>query len=191
MAAPLRGELTISTPVNAGLPGGSQGIQQVMTQLLRLVGAGAPQMSPSASLSSTAEPSLSAKARDVTASWSLTESDTEQTEFALLPYLVHIAAAKNDIEGLQFCISASQNNPALQNNPGASLFSPSTESASFFGGNALGRGICNVLDTSGRSPLHTAVLNGALPCVRLLLENGASVHSRDLLDHTVLYYVSI
>ena len=47
----------------------------------------------------------------------------------------------------------------------------------------------NSLDpASGRSPLHVAALNGSTKCVNILLKSGASVHLRDSLGHTALYY---
>ena len=56
---------------------------------------------------------------------------------------------------------------------------------------AVASGVVNCLDVgSGRSPLHIAALNGSEQCIRLLLTSGASVHLRDSLDHTALYYVS-
>jgi len=38
--------------------------------------------------------------------------------------------------------------------------------------------------------LHVAALNGCTNCVNILLEAGALVHVRDLLDHTSLYYAA-
>lgn len=179
------------TPPKDNLPSGAQGIQQLLNQLLRLT-VPTTQSSPGISIEPVGNISLSTKAQDVTASWSLTDSDTVQTETAILPFLIHVAAAKNDAEGIQFCVAASNRLAKLQDaiNPASS--SPSVEMHSFLGGSSsVGSGICNVLDTSGRSPLHTAALNGSHECVRLLLENGASVHTRDLQDHTVLYYVRV
>jgi lysophospholipase len=133
--------------------------------------------------------SLSAKARDVTASWAPTDSDTVQTYNTILPFLIHVAAAKNDGEGIQFCMDAWDELAKLEDRE-TPFGSPVLGKSFLHSGSGVGSGICNVLDTSGRSPLHTATLNGSLESARLLLENGASVHSRDLLDHTVLYYVS-
>lgn len=198
MAAPLRGELTMLTPPNEDLPSGVQGVQQVLNQLLRLTAPPMTQSTPTISIESVSHShnaNLSAKARDITASWSLTDSDTVQAGTALLPFLVHIAAAKNDSEGILFCITASDGLAQLQDGAGTSPnpgTSPSIETRSFLAASSsgVGSGICNVRDTSGRTPLHTAAVNGSLECTRLLLENGASVHARDLQDHTVLYYVS-
>ena len=112
------------------------------------------------------------------APWSWTIAETLNAESALLPLLIHLAAARNDIMALSWCIkSTAYENITLQG----------TE----FAAAARAAGIVNCLDAaSGRSPLHVAVLNGNIECVVMLLGAGASVHVRDSLDHTVLYYVS-
>jgi lysophospholipase len=43
---------------------------------------------------------------------------------------------------------------------------------------------------SSQTPLHLAVLTAQLHNVVLLLANGASVHSRDILSHTALFYAA-
>jgi len=179
MATPLRGELIMTMPLAGGIAPGVQSIQPLLTQLLRLTSSSSNQPPQSALVdpADTSSRVLSATASDIAASWPLTDPDTVQTYNAMLPFLIHIAAAKNDAEGIQFCIDAWDQVVKIED--GDTPF-----------GDPVLCGICNVLDTSGRSPLHTAALNGSLESVRLLLQNGASVHSRDLLDHTVLYYVS-
>lgn len=191
MAAPLRGELTMSSRFPQDIPPGSRSIQPVLMQLFRLTSSppGPSSFSPSISPTDTSSHALSAEPGDVTAPWIPTNLDTARTHSAILPLLIHVAAAKNDTEGIQFCIDAWDQLYKLEDNE-TQAGSPVVEKQSFFhSGSGVGSGVCNVLDTSGRSPLHTAVLNGSLESTRLLLQNGASVHSRDLLDHTVLYYV--
>lgn len=185
MAAPLRGELTLTAPSSEGVPSDFQNIQPVLMQLFRLTSnlSSGSLSSPSIYPSDVMSRSLGAKATDI---WTPTDSDTAQTYGAILPFLIHVAAAKNDVEGIQFCIDAWEQLTKLEDKE-AQPSSPVVEK-SFL--QSVGSGICNVLDTSGRSPLHTAALNGSLESTRLLLQNGASVHSRDLLDHTMLYYVS-
>ncbi|KZT71420.1 asparaginase-domain-containing protein [Daedalea quercina L-15889] len=56
---------------------------------------------------------------------------------------------------------------------------------------AIGGGLVNCVEpASGRSPLHSAALNGSLDAVNALLEAGALVHLRDSLGHTPLYYAA-
>lgn len=218
MTTPLRGELTASNLLSEESDGtlhSSAGVQSIVSHLLRLTasqsyssqrpghsrsvsqsskevaapGAIIPSISLDPSHSDPASsPSLSTKAREVTASWSLTDSDSYQTEQALLPYLIHIAASRNDVSTILFCISAAapyQNKTPFEDSP-----SPSATAQESYFVSEGGAGVCNALDACCRSPLHTAALNGKLEAVRILLENGASVHLRDLLDHTALYYVS-
>ena len=44
----------------------------------------------------------------------------------------------------------------------------------------------SIANYDGRTPLHVACCEGHLDTVRLLLENGASVHVRDRFNHTPL-----
>ncbi|KAK7603806.1 hypothetical protein V9T40_003805 [Parthenolecanium corni] len=49
----------------------------------------------------------------------------------------------------------------------------------------------NKSDYSGRTPLHASVLTNQIETVKFLLENGVSVHVKDLLNHTPLDYAII
>ncbi|OSX65580.1 hypothetical protein POSPLADRAFT_1135326 [Postia placenta MAD-698-R-SB12] len=56
---------------------------------------------------------------------------------------------------------------------------------------AIAGGLVNSIEpASGRSPLHSAALNGNVNAVNSLLEAGALVHLRDVLGHTPLYYAA-
>lgn len=111
-------------------------------------------------------------ARDATASWTWTAAEAASTEIVLIPFLIHLAAAKDDIESIKFCFDTVKNDSAP------------TESGNIAGG------VVNCLESSsGRSPLHVAAINGNIRSVDLLLRSGALVHLRDTLGHTALYYV--
>lgn len=122
--------------------------------------------------------SMDEATQDAAKPWSWTAGEAASTEAALVPFLIHLAAARNDVESLRFCLS------------------PSTDTEQHARGDsqryrAVAGGIVNCLDpASGRSPLHVAALNGSTECTGILLESGALVHLRDSLGHTPLYYVS-
>ena len=110
--------------------------------------------------------------------WSWTAAEAASTEAALVPFLVHLATARNDAESLEFCLSR----PIDSDQHGHGDDQRYT---------AVAGGVLNSLDpASGRSPLHVAALNGSTQCASILLRSGALVHLRDSLGHTSLYYVS-
>ena len=131
---------------------------------------------PSESLARAVEPApgepASASLPDAAAPWTWTATEAARTEAVLLPFLIHLAAARDDIESLKYCL-----NPV------------DSEDAS--GALKLGMipgGVVNCLEVgSGKAPLHVAALNGNTRSVELLLRAGALVHLRDMLGHTALY----
>lgn len=117
--------------------------------------------------------------QDAAAPWSRTAAERASTEAALLPLLVHLAVARDDIEGLEFCLISA----------GTASCSGVAEATAEV---VVQGGVVNCLDAgSGRSPLHVAALKGNTRCIEKLLESGALVHLRDGLGHTALYYVSV
>ena len=117
-------------------------------------------------------------AQEVTAPWSWTAAEAGTTEAVLLPFLIHLAAARDDLESLKFCLSEG---PAAD--PSSSPLIPQL--------GKIAGGLVNCLEpATGRSPLHVAALNGNIRSVDTLLRSGALVHLRDCLGHTALYYVS-
>ncbi|KII89151.1 hypothetical protein PLICRDRAFT_160296 [Plicaturopsis crispa FD-325 SS-3] len=123
---------------------------------------------------------LDDNARDAAAPWRWTAAEAASTEGALLPFLIHLAAARDDLESIQFCLAASESQKL--SSPGMDIQGPSMTTAA---------GIVNVLDrTSWRTPLHVAALNGSASCARLLIKSGALVHLRDSLGHSPLYYAA-
>lgn len=170
---PLRGELSrapgtfLQQPLTAKQD--SDSIQQVLSHFVRLA-------RPSSSVLpqiTVASDSVDSGARNAAASWSRTATEAATTEAILFPFLIHLAAAKDDLESLKYCLKPADNDD---------------EELKF---KMIPGGIVNCLESSsGKSPLHVACLNGNLESVELLLRSGALVHLRDNLGHTALYFVS-
>ncbi|KAF8559674.1 asparaginase-domain-containing protein [Imleria badia] len=170
---PLRGELTRPThspPTRPTAGPDLPSIQGLLTQFVRLSSSSSAHQIPRITFS----PSLGNDAQDATASWSGTARETSSTEAALLPLLMHLAAARNEVESLKFCMAIAATWEAEDTTP---AFIPG--------------GVVNCLEAgSGRSPLHVAALHGHAASVTWLLESGALVHLRDTLGHTALYYAA-
>ncbi|KAG1796538.1 asparaginase-domain-containing protein [Suillus variegatus] len=166
ISLPLRGELTPPVPSLAAAPsldGVSIDLSGLLSQFVRL--------SSSAPKADIPQIVIGEEAQDAAA-------PVPSTEAALLPFLVHLAVARDDVEGLEFCITSA----------GTASCSGMTEGTTEV---VVPGGIVNYLDAgSGRSPLHVAALNGNMRCVEKLLESGALVHLRDELGHTALYYAA-
>jgi 60kDa lysophospholipase len=170
---PLRGELSrapgtvLQQPLTAEQD--SDSIQQVLSHFVRLA---QPSSAVLPQITVTSD-SVDSGAQKAAAPWSRTATETATTEAVLFPLLIHLAAAKDDLDGLKFCLKPADNED---------------EELKF---KMIPGGIVNCLESSsGRSPLHVACLNGNVRCVELLLRSGALVHLRDNLGHTALYFVS-
>ena len=172
---PLRGELSraagtiLEQPLTAEQD--SDSIQQLLSHFIRLA---RPSSSSSAlpQISVTSDP-VDSGAQNSAAPWSRTAKETAKTEAVLFPLLIHLAASKDDLESLKFCLKPADSED---------------EELKF---KMIPGGIVNCLESSsGRSPLHVASLNGNARSVELLLRSGALVHLRDNLGHTALYFVS-
>lgn len=173
ISIPLRGELT---PPVSSLPAAPSSddvdtdLSEVLSQFVRL--------SSSVRKIDIPQIVIGEEAQDAAAPWSRTAAERASTEAALLPFLMHLAVARDDVEGLEFCITSA----------GTALYSGVIEGTAEV---VVPGGIVNCLDAgSGRSPLHVAALNGNMRCVEKLLESGALVHLRDELGHTALYYAA-
>lgn len=171
MCIPLRGELTRpsrSTPIQPTIDQNFENIQGLLSQFVRLSSSASTM--PEVVVTSS---SMDEATQDAAKPWSWTAAEAVTTEAALVPFLIHLAAARDNVESLQFCIASPSGSDDSQRNV------------------AVAGGVVNCLDpTSGRSPLHVAALNGSSQCIGILLESGALVHLRDSLGHTPLYYVS-
>ncbi|KAJ7510112.1 L-asparaginase [Mycena galericulata] len=173
VSTPLRGELTrqsatilSQTTANHNI----ENIQGLLSEFVRLYSRGRPAQTPQITISLPNEAT-----QDAAASWTSTAAEAASTEAALLPFLIHAAAARNDAEGVKFCLDAEA----------------ASDSVTTPGPTSVASGLVNTIDSaSGGSPLHAAALNGSEECVRILLHRGALVHLRDTLGHTALYYAA-
>jgi len=168
VGAPLRGELTRiprGTRTPAAIDMNFEAIGDTLEHIVRLT---SPARNPTpAIVVSDAQDELP----DAGAPWARTAAEVATTQRALFSWLVHLAAAANDVDGLLHCLS--------------------TDEAHEEEGSTIVGGIVNWINpASGRSPLHVAAINGSAHCVHALLKAGSLVHLRDSLDHTALYYAA-
>ncbi|THG99835.1 hypothetical protein EW026_g2601 [Hermanssonia centrifuga] len=180
LGTPLRGELTLPTSnlprslSQAGIDESLENIRGVLSQVLRL--SAKRQNIPNITVSPTSPDKPVSD--DSIAAWSWTAAEAASTEATLLPFLMHLAVAKDDAEGLAFCLKGSE------------VATEDAEAQEIKGATIIG-GVANCIDpASGRSPLHVAALNGSMRCANALLKAGALVHLRDNLGHTALYYAA-
>ncbi|KAG9046542.1 hypothetical protein FS837_004241 [Tulasnella sp. UAMH 9824] len=205
---PLRGEMTTSTSLTNSASPGLESVSELLSQVLRISSTPSSALPPTSS--STAPPLISITsslasnttstpqdtktAKDATAPWSLTASDAASTQSALLPFLIHLAAARDDVDGLKYCIEADDQLFNALAQPTAEVMSPTGAVGAGAGGTTtmtVPGGVVNCLDGATRmSPLHVAALNGCERAVSVLLQSGALVHQRDVMDHTPLYYAA-
>ncbi|KAK2466740.1 hypothetical protein APHAL10511_000998 [Amanita phalloides] len=173
---PLRGELTrpASTPPNQPtINDNLEKIQDVLSQFVRL--SRSPSRGPRIVISSELPDSTT---QEAAAPWTWTAAEAATAESVLLPFLIHLAAARDDLESLKFCLSAG---PEADPSPVPVIRQ--------YG--SIAGGLVNCLEpATGRSPLHVAALNGNIRSVDMLLRSGALVHLRDALGHTALYYAA-
>lgn len=176
---PLRGELT-STGGASAKPSMARHLDtmhDLLVQMIRLSSSAPMPSVPEIIVTSSREHERVAD--DLAAPWSWTAAEASATESSFLPVLVRLAVAKDDAEGLKFCLN-------YQDDDGAAL-SPGIEK----GLGHFAAGIVNTVDpSSGWPPLHVAAFNGSDRCLAILLQAGALVHLRDTLGHTALYYVN-
>ncbi|RDX50050.1 L-asparaginase [Lentinus brumalis] len=175
IGTPLRGELTLpesnipalSQPTSIGQS--LENIQGLISQVVRLSSPASSARAPRIVVEGAGTDEEADKA---TAPWTWTVAQASSMESALFPFLIHLAAARDDRDGVAFCLAAQSGGT---DGPGVSV----------------GGGLANCLDpASGRSPLHAAALNGSTSAANILLEAGALVHVRDALGHTPLYYAA-
>ncbi|KAI0028517.1 asparaginase-domain-containing protein [Vararia minispora EC-137] len=177
VGTPLRGELTRSAPPprRSSDDPAFDGVGGVLSRMIRLA---IPDVSangvPNVTVTS-APGAATPEDEDATASWSLTAKEASITEGALICFLIHLAVAADDVEGLEYCLVAEDKD----------------DNCSERKYRVIAGGVVNWINpASGRPPLHVAALNGSTRCVHTLLKAGALVHLRDSLGHTALYYAA-
>ncbi len=169
MGSPIRGELSIpNLAETAPVVQDSPALSVLLSQLISLI-AGTTSMQPIPSNDNDDVSHI-----DETAAWSSTQRDSMMMEAALAPYLLSLAAAKNDSAAMKQLLASMHalDSAKVQGVPGMAQHQQVS-------------GAVNKMDpASGRNALHTAAMNGSLDCLQALLEAGALVHMRDTLGHT-------
>lgn len=174
MGTPLRGELShpSKAPRKMTIDDNLDHVGGVLSRVVQL------SMSESTVVKSQTNAPLQDIERDAEGSaapWTATASEVATTEGALLCFLVHLSAAKDDLASLDYCLGAESDANSSQNQQYR---------------NVAGGMVNWVNPASGHSPLQVAAINGSLKCAKRLLQAGALVHLRDVLGHTALFYVS-
>ena len=161
MGTPLRGELT-RVVANAHATQSAQTTMDEQIEKIQGILSHAVRLSSRSHGMEPTVPSITVNSvEDSPSPWTWTAAEATSTEASLLPFVTHLAVARDDPRGLEFCLRADSANE-----------------------------VANSLDTSGQSPLHVAAINNSIKCLSVLLKKGALVHLRDSLGHTPLYYVT-
>lgn len=209
MSSSIRGELTMPGPPptdTAILDDSEKATDKHKNQALSFILSRLTQLSTTGmappGITVSSPNSKSQETASSTAPWTWTAAELASTESVLLPIVIHLAAAKNDVAAIRFCLQAESAVTLADPSSSAPISSltapppvPNGGSVGIGGGGGGGGGIpggvVNCLEAgSGRSPLHVAALNGCRDAVGVLLESGALVHLRDALGHTALYYAA-
>ncbi|KAL5533266.1 hypothetical protein ACEPAF_5042 [Sanghuangporus sanghuang] len=175
---PLRGELTAPSG-QSSKPSMTQhldSLQDCLAQMMRLSNTSSPHV-PQIIINQ--DQGTGQNIIDPAAPWSWTVAEASATQSTLLNILIRLAVAKDDVDGLEFCLRYQDDDDVLR--------SPSVEKSI----STPAAGIANNIDpSSGWTPLHVAAFNGSERSVATLLQAGALVHLRDSLGHTALYYAA-
>lgn len=193
VSQPLRGELTLPVTVTAyssPLPAG----ERLRTLFARVIECApstsrAPQRPRSQSNATSSDRMQPLSDGDANANlpdefnppWPVTLKDEEAAEQAILPLLLGQAAARSDslLDTLLASIVSSSPGKAISANDVAAAPAPAPITAMLNDSTST---------ASLQTPLHLAALAGQPANVELLLAHGASVHARDVLSHSPLFY---
>lgn len=190
ISRPLRGELTLpsSIPTFASPTQTGDRLRTLFglvleTSPLQPVGAVPPPRPRGKSASDSAVvPGVAPLPAEFAGPWPATRREADDAEKAILPFLVGQAAAKQGpllgslVESLA---GAARGDATMLGAPGA--------------GAGLGTALTQLNEPATaalQTPLHLAVLAVQDDNVDLLLAHGSSVHARDVLGHTALYYAA-
>ncbi|KAL8278731.1 hypothetical protein RQP46_008800 [Phenoliferia psychrophenolica] len=185
ISRPLRGELTLSSPVptySSPIEADDR-LRTLFSQVISIAptpssrGPASPAGVRTRSLSGSdfvlgTTPTDALLPPEFSSPWPATQRDAESAEQAILPYLLGQAAARPDdlLATLIESLRGPQPTSTTPNSAITLLNEPSTPAL--------------------QTPLHLAVLSGQTANVVLLLAHGASVHSRDVLSHSSLFYAA-
>lgn len=196
ISRPLRGELTLpsSVPTFASPTQTGDRLRTLFglvldTSPLHPAGALPPPRPRGKSASDSAVvPGVAPLPAEFAGPWPATRREAEEAERAILPFLVGQAAAKQGpllaslVEALKG--AARGDETMLGVGPGAG------EAGAGVGLETAVTQLNEPATAALQTPLHLAVLSAQPANVALLLAHGASVHARDVLGHTPLYYAA-
>ncbi|CAK5277609.1 unnamed protein product [Mycena citricolor] len=177
MSTPLRGELTRHSATalsQATLVQNMENIQGLLSEFVRM----------SVPLTQAPQITISlpdGNAQDAAASWTSTAAEAASTEAALLPFLIHSAAARNDVEGIQFCLKSNSRMICLDSATGGSPL----HAAALNGSTACVQLLLNsgalvhLRDSLGHTALYYAARKGFGEIVDLLVQAGALLSGSD------------
>lgn len=118
------------------------------------------------------------KAESADPSWIENPQDSQQLQSLLLPYLLCLACAKNQLSSV---ISLIRRVQELETSSNAGHGHGHGHPA----GQAQEQSLINLLDPAfGKNALHVAAMHGSDACVEKLLSVGALVHQKDRDGHT-------
>ena len=184
ISRPLRGELTLSSPIPtySSPTEADDRLRTLFSQVISIAptpssrGPASPAGTRTRSLSGSdfvlGTPTDASLPPEFSSPWPATQRDAETAEQAILPYLLGQAAARPD-HLLATLIESLRGSSPVSTTPDSAitlLNEPSTPAL--------------------QTPLHLAVLAAQTDNVILLLAHGASVHSRDVLAHSALFYAA-
>ncbi|SCV67846.1 BQ2448_5457 [Microbotryum intermedium] len=191
MGRSLRGELTVHSPAPA-YSSPVPASDRLRTLFSRVLECSVPAMGATSSPSNKSQLTLHSTADDLMPEdfdqpWPANLRDAEAAEKAILPYLLGQAAARPNalldqlISSLDSDATSSDKDQEEARVPGAAVAASPTKVIAL-----LNEPSTPILQT----PLHIAVIAGQAHNVDLLLASGASVHLRDRLSHSALFYAA-
>ncbi|KAM0788513.1 hypothetical protein ACM66B_001643 [Microbotryomycetes sp. NB124-2] len=197
LSQPLRGELTLTTPpqTHASPVQAGERLRGLFSRILECAPAssakspsGRPRSLSIANTTSDGDSRSTVNENfllpdEFQASWPASLKDEEVAEQAILPFLLGQAASRHDalLDNLLSSLSSTESSTSSAASNGNSTDSTPVVVTALLNESAT---------ASKQTPLHLACLACQSSNVNLLLAHGASVHVRDALSHSPLYYAS-